>query len=541
MPEPVAVKGPFWAGVGPKTGRFSVMVILKRAERGADWPAARVERSEYTMLSGANTLPRPWFATMRADYHGPGRHTCCVRARETLYFASAVLSPTERAMENGIITQNGVMTWGGVDLVELAESLGTPLYVMDEMIVRNQYRQYRAAFPGADILYAVKANSSLALLRILAQEGAGADVFSDGELYMALAAGIPANKILFNGNSKSDWDLSMARNAGVRVSVDSLDELEVLSRMFPDPDKPVEIAFRVNPDVHPDTHHRIATGLRESEFGIPYERVLDAYGLALTLPGVKPVGIHCHIGSQITDLRVYAETTEKMMGLVRELLEIFELTLDFVDLGGGLGIDYTGEGREPSPKDLSDVILPIYEMASDQIGYSPRLILEPGRSLVARSTVLLTRVNFVKEAEHLFAGVDAGFNVLVRPTLYGAFHRIVVANKADQPPAREYTVVGPMCETDILAAQRPLPELARGDLLAFLDAGAYGFSMSSQYNGRPRPAEVLVCNGRWDVTRDRETYSDLLLRQRVPNRLLTGEPPARFLPVSESVRVPEAY
>ena len=158
-------------------------------------------------------------------------------------------------------------------------------------MIRDRFRQYRAAFPDAEIAYAVKANNSLAVLRILAQEGSGADVFSDGELYMALAAGIPAEKILFNGTSKSDWDLTMAKNTGVRVSVDSLDELEVLSRMFPDPDNPVEIAFRVNPDVRPDTHHMIATGVRESEFGIPYEMVLDAYGLALMLPGVKPVGI----------------------------------------------------------------------------------------------------------------------------------------------------------------------------------------------------------------------------------------------------------
>jgi diaminopimelate decarboxylase len=437
--------------------------------------------------------------------------------------------------------KNGRMIWGGVDLVELAETLGTPLYVIDEEVIRDRFRQYRAAFPDAEIAYAVKANNSLAVLRILAQEGSGADVFSDGELYMALAAGIPAEKILFNGNSKSDWDLTMAKNTGVRVSVDSLDELEVLSRMFPDPDNPVEIAFRVNPDVRPDTHHRIATGVRESEFGIPYEMVLDAYGLALTLPGVKPVGICCHIGSQITDTSVFAETAHKMMGLARELLEIYDLELGFVDLGGGLGIDYTGEGKAPSPKDLAEAIMPEYEAGCAVMGYRPKLILEPGRSIVAESTVLLTRVNFVKEAGRLFAGIDAGFNVLIRPTLYSAYHRIIVANKANQAPARKYTVVGPMCETDIMAEERPLPELARGDLLAFLDAGAYGFSMSSQYNGRPRPAEVLVRNGEWYVIRDRESYSDLLLRQRVPSHLLLGNPPARFLPVSDKVRVPEAY
>ena len=424
--------------------------------------------------------------------------------------------------------------WGQADLRDVAETLGTPVYITDEAMIRQRFREFAEAFPGADVFYAVKANFNLALLRVLAQEGAGADVFSDGELYMALAAGISPKRILFNGNSKSDWDLTMAKNTGVRVSVDSLDELETMSRMFPDRDKPVEIAFRVNPAVSPKTHPRIATGLEESEFGIPHDRVIEAYEAALMLPGVEPVGIHCHIGSQILDVSVFSETTEKMMHLVHQLKQKLGLELDFVDLGGGLGIDYTHRNGAPTPKDLARAILPVYERWCETMGYRPRIVLEPGRSLVAESTVLLTRVNFVKQAARLFAGVDMGFNVLARPTLYGAHHEIRVVHQAEDRPIKTYTVVGPMCETDILAEERPLPELRRGDILAFLDAGAYGFSMSSQYNGRPRPAEVLVNRGKWDVIRDRESYSDLLLRQKVPARLLAGDPPSRFLPVADA-------
>ncbi len=425
--------------------------------------------------------------------------------------------------------------WGDVPLLDIVEATGTPLYVMDETIIRKRFKEYSKAFPKADIFYAVKANSNLSLLRILAQEGAGADVFSDGELYMALAAGIPPKKILFNGNSKSDWDLIAAKNTGVRVSVDSIDELITLSNMFAENGKPMEIAFRVNPDVCPETHPRIATGLAESEFGIPHDRVLEAYKLALESPGVKPVGIHCHIGSQILDTDVFSETTHKMMSLVKQIKENLGIILDFVDLGGGLGIDYTGKDDAPRPQNLASAILPVYEEWCQRTGYNPRLILEPGRSLVADSTILLTRINFVKEAKRLFAGVDAGFNVLMRPTLYGSYHRIIPVGQKTKGPRRKYTVVGPMCETDILAEDRTLPELKRGDVLAFMDTGAYGFSMSSQYNGRTRPAEVLVKQGTWDVIRDRESYSDLLLRQRVPARLLSGDPPSRFLPVAEPV------
>ncbi|MHC1567294.1 MAG: diaminopimelate decarboxylase [Candidatus Syntropharchaeia archaeon] len=402
---------------------------------------------------------------------------------------------------------------GGLDAVELAEKYGTPLYVSDERRIRENFREFRRAFPDADIYFAVKANGNVTILRILAQEGAGADVFSDGELYLALFAGIPKEKILFNGNSKRDDELRMAVETGVRISVDSMDELRALSRIG----KEVEIAFRVNPDVSPSTHPKISTGLRESKFGIPWNEVTSAYAEAANLENVIPVGIHCHIGSQILDLDVFSEATERMMDLVEEVLSI-GIELEFVDLGGGLGIPYREEEEKRTPEDLAEAILPIFERRRKSMGISPRLILEPGRYIVANSTILLSRVNTVKKH---FVGIDAGFNLLVRPVMYDAYHRVAVANKMDKEPKKRYTIVGPICESgDIIARDRMLPEIEKGDLIAIFDTGAYGFSMSSQYNGRTRCAEVLVYDGRADIIRKRETFDDLLHNQIIPDRFL---------------------
>ena len=413
--------------------------------------------------------------------------------------------------------------FGGVDVVELAERFGTPLYVTDEQRLRENFRRFKNAFSSVDseIYYAVKANGNLAVLRILAQEGAGADVFSGGELYLARLAGIPASKILFNGNSKSDEELELAVLSGVCVSVDSFDELYALSEIAKRLGKNVEIAFRVNPDISPETHPKIATGLRESKFGIPYEEVLDAYKEAKQLEtegGIRVKGIHCHIGSQILDVSVFREATEKMMALVESLNE-HGIELEFVDLGGGLGIPYKKDEPAPTPEDLAAQILPAFKGA--KLKRRPKLILEPGRYIVGNTTILITRVNAVKRAAKHFVAVDAGFNLLIRPVLYDAYHEVAVANKIDEPPAGTYTIVGPICESgDIIAKDRRLPKVERGDIIAIFDAGAYGFAMSSQYNGRPRCAEILVNNGEAEVIRRKETYDDLLKNQVVPPRLL---------------------
>jgi len=414
---------------------------------------------------------------------------------------------------------NGHLMIGGVDVVDLALRHGTPLYVIDEGRVRANYRRFAAAFPEADIYYAAKANGHLAVLRILAREGAGADVFSDGELYTALLAGVRPERILFNGNSKTDAELAMACEAGVRVSVDSLDELRSLADVASRIGTEVEIAFRVNPDVSPFTHPKIATGLAKSKFGIPHDQVLACYAEALSLRGVHPVGIHCHIGSQILELSPFAEMMTRMMDLVEALEHELKLELDFVDAGSGLGIPYTGTA--PTPDDLAKTVLPIFTARSRALNGRPRLILEPGRYIVGDAAILTCAVNTVKKAHKTFVGVDGGFNLLLRPTLYDAYHEVVVANKLSETPDRAYTIAGPICESgDILARERHLPKVERGDLIAILDTGAYGFAMSSQYNGRVRSCEVLVNEKDAEIIRRRESYSDLLMGQVIPPHLL---------------------
>ena len=417
--------------------------------------------------------------------------------------------------------KNNHLMIGGADTTVLAEQFGTPLYVTNESRVIGNFSAYRKAFPDADINYAAKANGSFAILRMLAREGAGADVFSSGELYMALLAGIPHEKILFNGNSKTDFELQKAVEIGIKVSVDSLDELHTLSKIADSLGKTIEIAFRVNPDVSAKTHPKISTGLRTSKFGIPSEEVVGAYKEANKLPGIVPAGIHCHIGSQILDTTPFTEATHKMMDLVEKITGL-GINLKFVDMGSGLGIPYKkDEGQAPTPLDHAKAILPVFEERTKALGISPRLVLEPGRFIVADTTILLARVNTVKKAARNFVGLDAGFNLLIRPTMYDSYHHVVVANKANSKPEDTYTIVGPICETgDIFAKDRTLPHIEKGDLVALLDAGAYGFSMSSQYNGRPRCAEVLIKDGEADVIRKREDFEDLLNGQKLPARLM---------------------
>ncbi len=417
------------------------------------------------------------------------------------------------------------LVFGGVDVVDLAERYGTPVYVTDENELRTNFRSYKSAFETAntdtDIYYAVKANGNLALLRILASEGAGADVFSGGELHLAKSAGIPVDKILFNGNSKSEEELREAVESNVKVSVDSLDELQTLSAIAVEMRKEPEIAIRVNPDVSPAVHQKIATGLRESKFGIPFYETVAACEEAKRLSNILLTGIHCHIGSQILDLRVFREATGKMMNLVEELYEK-GIELEFVDLGGGLGIGHSKEEKEiaPTPKDLAEVILPTFEAKMQSLGINPKLILEPGRSIVGPASILVSKVNTVKQAYKNFVAIDAGFNLFIRPAMYDAYHEVVVANKLKDQDSVLCTAVGPVCESgDIIAKDRMLPVVKRGDLVAILDAGAYGFSMSSQYNGRPRCAEVLVCDGKVDLIRRKESVEDLIRNQEIPKRL----------------------
>lgn len=410
---------------------------------------------------------------------------------------------------------------GGHDTVALADTHGTPLYVTDEDRIRANYRRLEDAltahYPKVRVLYAAKANGNLAVFRILADLGAGADVFSAGELCLALAAGMQAEKLLFNGSSKSTADLALAVETGVKVSVDSLDELRQLNAAAAAAGKTVRIAFRVNPAIEVPTHPKIATGLATTKFGIPAGQILDAYREALACSNIDPVGVHCHIGSQILEVEPFVREMEVLIDLARDLLAL-GVTIEFIDIGGGLGVPYHREtDRAPTPQDYAAAVMPVFLAGIRDLGIEPELWVEPGRSLIADSTILLTRVNSVKEAYKTFANVDAGFNLLVRPAMYDSYHAVVAANKADAPAEREYTIAGPICETgDLLAKDRMLPALAAGDLIAVLDTGAYGFAMSSQYNSRPRCAEVIVRGDDAALMRRAEDVDDLTAPMQQP-------------------------
>ncbi len=401
--------------------------------------------------------------------------------------------------------KGGTLYIEGVSVGELAERFGTPLYVYSASYIRDRVRAYYEAFPGSLVCYAVKANFNPEIIRVAGEEGAGADIVSGGELLFALKGGIPPEKVVYAGVGKTEKEIELALERGILMfNVESEEELYILDTVASKLKKKARISIRVNPDVDPKTHPYIATGLKKSKFGVDIEKARELFRRAKDLKNIELVGLHCHIGSQILEVSPYSEAVKKLAELWRDLLrEGFELR--YMDVGGGLGIKYRPEDKEPTPKDLAKAVKPHLE------GLELTLILEPGRSVVGNAGILVTRVLFVKEKERKrFIIVDAGMNDLIRPSIYDAYHHIVpVEDKGEGYTIAD--VVGPICETgDFLAKDRRLKEVRRGDLLAVLSAGAYGFSMSSHYNGRPRPAEVLVEGDSYRVIRRRETYEYIL-------------------------------
>lgn len=423
------------------------------------------------------------------------------------------------------INEKRHLTIGRVDAAALAEKFGTPLYVYDENRIRERYREFYKSFsflyPNVEIKYACKANASLAVLCVLRQEGAGADVVSGGELYTALKAGLKPEQVIFTGNSKSDEELEQAIEAGVIVNLDALHELERLKEICERKKKSTKISFRINPAVAPKTHAHLTTGAKASKFGIPVEDTVKAYTAALESKHLKISGIHMHIGSQITSTEPYEIAVSKLMDAVGRLKKA-GIELEFVDIGGGVGIRYEEEKRYITPRGLANTVVPILKAKVKEHGLKePKLFLEPGRYVVGDAAIMLARVGTIKQMMYKkFVGVDAGFNVLLRPMLYKAYHKAVVANKFNLKPVERVDIVGNICESgDILASDRALPKVECGDIIAFLDVGAYGMAMASQYNSRPRCAEVLVSNGKYELIRERESFEDLLAKQRVPKRL----------------------
>lgn len=420
-------------------------------------------------------------------------------------------------LESLLENVGGKLYINGVSALELAEKFGTPLYVISENKIRENYRKLYAAFSKRysrfRILYSAKANTNISVLKILHSEGAYVDTASVGEVYLASVAGFNSKEILYTGLNVGDEELKYVLNKGVMVNLDSLSQLNRLLRLG----VPETLSFRINPEHGAGYHEYVVTASKHAKFGVDEASAFKAYEVAKAA-GVKRFGIHMHIGSGIMDAAPYLKAGERLLEIASKINIKLGISFDFINFGGGMGVPYKPEERELDLEAFSSKLVEMFKSKLDEclLG-EPELWIEPGRFVVAEAGVLLTRVNALKQVSHKkFVGVDAGFNTLIRPAMYGAYHHIIVANKLDDQPTEVYDVVGPICESgDVLAKDRLLPKICEGDLLAVLNAGAYGFSMSSQYNSRPRPAEVLVKSGKYALIREAETFEDLIRRQRV--------------------------
>lgn len=405
----------------------------------------------------------------------------------------------------GLDYQNGKLTMDGVNLNNLAKQHGTPSYIYSGDAILANYREYDDSFADIDhqICYAVKANSNLAVLNLLAKQGAGFDIVTGGELARALKAGAEPSKIVFSGLGKTADDIKTALNVGIACfNVESESELYRISEVAKQVGKTAPISLRVNPNVDAKTHPYISTGLKENKFGITHEDAPRIYKIAKDLPNIKITGIDCHIGSQLLDAQPFVDALDKVIELIN-LLKNNGIELEHIDLGGGLGVQYVDE-QVVSIGEFAQLLLPKLK----NLGL--KLYLEPGRSIVANAGVLLTRVDILKPTEHKnFAIVDAAMNDMIRPSLYQSVMAVIPTVLHNQAETKTWDIVGAICETgDFLAKNREFA-LSENDILAMTGAGAYGFTMSSNYNSRPRACEILIVDGKDYVVRERETYERL--------------------------------
>ena len=401
-----------------------------------------------------------------------------------------------------------------VDLTALAGKVGTPFYVYSAATLRRHVQVLREAFKGIDTLvaYAMKANSNQAVIKLIAREGAGADVVSGGELERAIAAGVPANRIVFSGVGKTFAEMRRALEVGIKCfNLESEPELERLSDVAVSMGMTAPVSVRINPDVDAGTHKKISTGKAENKFGIPFARAREVYARIAALPGVRAVGVDMHIGSQITDMTPFDNAFALLAQLVRDLKAAGH-DIRHADVGGGLGIPYHHDAdAPPAPPAYAEIV----RKHIGPLGVS--LVLEPGRLIVGNAGILVTKVEYVKEGGKTFVIVDAAMNDLIRPTLYEAHHDIqpVVHSNLAQITA---DVVGPVCETgDFIAQDRKMAGVKEGDLLAVMSAGAYGAVMASTYNSRPLVPEVLVDGDKWHVIRPRKSIEELIALDSVPD------------------------
>ena len=419
-------------------------------------------------------------------------------------------------------TRRGEMFCEGVPLRRIAEAVGTPAYVYSHATLAQHFKVFDEAFAEMRhvVCYSMKANSNGSVIRTFTNMGGGVDIVSGGELARALAAGAPPSKIVYSGVGKQIWEIEEALRRGILMfNVESREELETIDAVAGRMRKRAPISLRVNPDVDPKTHPYISTGLKKNKFGIHIGQAIKDYEWAARRKHIEIVGVDCHIGSQLTEISPFVDAAARVRLLVDRLIRK-GLPIRIVDIGGGLGITYDEE-LPPNPKQYADAVLKSFA------GLDVTLVLEPGRVLVGNAGVLLTGVLFTKEAPTLkgkgkkrFFIVDAAMNDLARPSLYGSYHAIVpVRGSARKKVTAD--VVGPVCESgDFFARDRRLPQVRRGDLLAVMSAGAYGFSMSSNYNSRPRAAEVMVKGARYEVVRRREPVLELAAGEKTASFLL---------------------
>lgn len=400
-----------------------------------------------------------------------------------------------------------------VPIRKVADQVGTPCYIYSHRTLIRHFHAFDQAFQAIPhiVAFAMKSNSNLAVLGLLAKEGSGADIVSGGELFRALKAGIPPKKIVFAGVGKSKEEIRYALESDILMfNVESPGELQQINEVAASMELRARVALRINPDIDPQTHPYISTGLKKSKFGIGADRALEEFDAAENLSHIEVVGVHSHIGSQLTQVTPFVDALKKAIALI-QTLQGKGIHIQYLNIGGGLGITYSDE-TPPHPKDLAAAISPLLQTVSCQI------IMEPGRSIVGNAGILVTKVLYNKDgANKRFVIVDAAMNDLLRPSLYEAHHDIQPVIKNESSVVNSVDVVGPICESgDFLAKDRKIPQSQPGDLLAVMSAGAYGFTMSSNYNSRPRVPEVLVQGKDIIVIRKRESYEDLIRGETIP-------------------------
>ncbi len=423
----------------------------------------------------------------------------------------------KRKLREPLEDRKGNLYFDGFSVKDLAQKYDTPLYVISEKRIRDNYNRLHDAlvrnYKDLRIYYACKANTNLTVLKILQSEGAYLDTVSPGEVYMGLSSGFTPDRILFTGTSVRNDELKFLAGAGITINIDSQSELDRLLKIA----VPPMISVRVNPEVGAGHHNHCITAGPETKFGLWEQEALKAYATAKKAR-VERFGIHMHIGSGILKIDPFVQAVEKFLSIAKRVHDELGIDFEFIDLGGGLGVPYQPKDKD---LDLSEFASKVVSLVKSKVKEynlgKPFLCIEPGRYLVCDASILLTTVNTIKVTPHRnFIGVDAGFNTLIRPAMYGSYHPILVADKLQPEETETFDVVGPICESgDVLAKDRELPLVNEGDVLAILNAGAYGFSMSSQYNSRPRAAEVMIQQGKPVLVREREQLQDLLTSQRM--------------------------